>query len=69
MQPYDNDHLIDELAACEARMRMAERELEVLAWLPTAAWFTALERLNRERERMDWVYRLRFGRPERAEHR
>jgi hypothetical protein len=69
MQPYDDDYLIDELAACEARMQMADRELELLARLPTAAWFTALERLNHERERLHWVYRLRFGRPERVERR
>ncbi|MGQ9928553.1 MAG: hypothetical protein ACUVS4_17010 [Chloroflexaceae bacterium] len=68
MQPYDDDHLSDELAACEARMHMAGRELELLAWLPTTAWFTVWERLNHERERLHWMQRLRFGRTQREEH-
>ncbi len=70
MQQPDDHYIADELAACETRIRMAERELELLAHLPTAAWFTALERLNHERKRLNWLQRpRRFGHSERVEER
>lgn len=49
--------LAGELASCEERIILAERELELLGWLPTAAFFGALEHLERERERQSWLVR------------
>jgi hypothetical protein len=44
-------HLADELAACETRIWLAERELELLSWLPTAVVWTTIKRLSDERAR------------------
>jgi hypothetical protein len=49
-----------ELAACEACILQAERELELLGWLPTSAVCTIIERVGRERARQRWLLRLRW---------
>jgi hypothetical protein len=53
----DNDALANELAACEERIFLAERELELLGWLPTSAVWSTLDRLWHERERQNWLLR------------
>lgn len=57
MVDRDNHELTDELAACEERIFLAERELELLGWLPTSAVCCAIDRLGRERERQSWLLR------------
>jgi hypothetical protein len=49
--------LADELAACEERIFLAERELELLGWLPTSAVWSTLDRLWHERERQSRLLR------------
>lgn len=50
--------LADELAACEERIFLAERELELLGWLPTSAMWSIRDRLWHEREHQSWMLRL-----------
>ncbi|MCG8349609.1 MAG: hypothetical protein MI924_17730 [Chloroflexales bacterium] len=57
MVDRDNHALADELAACEERIFLAERELELLGWLPTSAGWSILDRLWHERERQSWLLR------------
>jgi len=47
----------DELAASQERIFLAERELELLGWLPTSAGWNVLDRLWHERERQSQLLR------------
>lgn len=57
MVDRDNHALAGELAACEERIFLAERELELLGWLPTSAAWSSLARLWHERERQSGLLR------------
>ncbi len=54
--PLD-DILLRELEHSRERILHAERELELLGWLPTSATSATLERLARERARHAWLLR------------
>jgi hypothetical protein len=53
-----DDELWHELAASMERAAHAEREVELLGWLPTAATPTALTRIAWERSRQAALLRL-----------
>ncbi len=57
MSERDDLHVLRELAASQERIFLAERELELLGWLPTSAVCCAIDRLGRERERQSWLLR------------
>lgn len=52
-----NETLLRELEHSLERILYAERELELLGWLPTSATSGTLERLARERARHAWLLR------------
>ncbi|NTU85243.1 MAG: hypothetical protein HGA45_38790 [Chloroflexales bacterium] len=49
--------LLRDLELSAERMLHAEREIELLGWLPTAAAWAAIERLGHERARHNWLLR------------
>jgi len=67
MHSESDERFAYELAACEACLLQAERELAPLGWLPTSVVCTIIERLGRERARQSWLLRLRWRGDARAE--
>ncbi|NWF79243.1 MAG: hypothetical protein HXY37_04235 [Chloroflexi bacterium] len=63
MPEAPDELLLRDLELSAERMLHAEREIELLGWLPTTAACTALDRLGRERARHDWLLR-RLWRPD-----
>lgn len=57
MSTRPDEALLRELELSAERILHAERELELLGWLPTAAACATLDRLGREQARHAWLLR------------